>query len=96
MKNIQVIDGANNCSYDVFAMTEEEFKILFPAQGQDIKFIEDAVERVGDGELGTLMRNVWKRRLAKRDVSGIHGTLFYELLWKKKYHPNKRDEDIAR
>jgi len=25
MKNIQVIDGAVNCAYDIFAATDEEF-----------------------------------------------------------------------
>lgn len=96
MKNIQVIDGANNCTYDVFAMKDDEFNILFPAPGQDIEFIEDAIDRVGDEELGAVMRNVWKRRVKKADINGIHGTVFYELLWKKKYYPNKRDDDIAR
>jgi hypothetical protein len=94
MKNIQVIDGASNCSYDIFAMTEEEFWILFPDPGQDIEFIEDAIDRTGNDELGQIMRNVWKRPVKKPDVTGIHGTLFYELLWKKKYYPNKRSDDI--
>ena len=93
MKNIQVIDGASNCSYDIFAMTEEEFRILFPDPGQDIEFVEDAIDRTGNDELGEIMRNVWKRPVKKPDVTGIHGTLFYELLWKKKYYPNKRSDD---
>ncbi len=96
MKNIQVIDGANNCSYDIFAMTDDEFKILFPDHGQDIEFIEDAIDRVGDDELAAIMRNVWKRRIKKPDVNGIDGTIFYELFWKKGYYPNKRDDDIKR
>jgi hypothetical protein len=94
MKNIQVIDGASNCSYDIFAMTEEEFRILFPDPGQDIEFIEDAIDRTGNDELGEIMRNVWKRPVKKPDVTGIHGTLFYELLWKKKYYPNKRSDEL--
>ena len=93
MKNIQVIDGASNCSYDIFAMTDEEFRILFPSPGQDIEFVEDAIDRAGNDELGEIMRNVWKRPVKKPDVTGIHGTLFYELLWKKKYYPNKRSDD---
>jgi hypothetical protein len=93
MKNIQVIDGASNCSYDIFAMTDEEFRILFPNPGQDIEFVEDAIDRTGNDELGEIMRNVWKRPVKKPDVTGIHGTLFYELLWKKKYYPNKRSDD---
>ncbi|MGJ4941489.1 hypothetical protein ACQR1W_13025 [Bradyrhizobium sp. HKCCYLS1011] len=96
MKNIQVIDGADNCAYDVFAVTDEEFRVLFPVPGQDIEFIEDAIERVGDDQLGAMMRNVWARRLEKPHVIGIHGTVFYELLGKKKYYPHKRDDDIDR
>jgi hypothetical protein len=42
------------------------------------------------------MRNVWKRRVKKIDIIGIHGTVFYELSWKKKYYPNKTDDDIKR
>jgi hypothetical protein len=96
MKNIQVIDGAENCSYDMLAMTDDEFRIPFPAPAQDIDLIEDAIDHVGDDELGAIMRNVGKRPIKKPDVDGIHGTLFYELLWKKRYYPNKRDDDIER
>ena len=94
MKNIQVIDGAMNCSYDIFSVTEEEFNILFPEAGQDIEFIEDVIERVGDERLGRVMRNVWARPVKKPDVIGIHGTLFYELSWKKKYYPTKKSSEI--
>jgi hypothetical protein len=31
----------------------------------------------------------------KRDVVGIHGTLFYELEEKKVYYPSRRDEEAA-
>jgi hypothetical protein len=96
MKNIQVIDGANNCSYDIFAVTDDEYKILFPDPGQDIEFIEDAIDRAGECKLGAIMKNVWARRIKKTDVNGIHGTIFYELLWKKRYYPNKKDDDIER
>ncbi len=40
MKNIQVIDGAVNCVYDIFAATEEEFDLIFPS-GQDVAFIDE-------------------------------------------------------
>ena len=95
MKNIQVIDGAMNCSYDIFSVAEEEFNILFPEAGQDIEFIEDVIERVGDDErLGRVMRNVWARPVKKPDVIGIHGTLFYELSWKKEFYPTKKSSEI--
>ncbi len=30
MKNIQVIDGALNCVYDIFPLTDEDFSVIFP------------------------------------------------------------------
>jgi hypothetical protein len=47
MKNIQVIDGAVNCVYDIFAATDEEFGLIFP-DGQDIAFIDEVYGRGGD------------------------------------------------
>jgi hypothetical protein len=43
MKNIQVIDGAMNAAYAIFAVTDEEFSALFPGEGQDVEFIEDVI-----------------------------------------------------
>ena len=95
MKNIQVIDGARNCSYDIFSVAEDEFLTLFPEAGQDIEFIEDAIERLGDEPLGLMMREVWKRPVKKPEVVGIHGTLFYELLSKKPYYPTKKSSELV-
>lgn len=95
MKNIQVIDGAMNCAYSIYSVTEEEFKFLFPEPGQDIEFIEDVIERSGDERVGKVMMPVWKRGwVEKTEVRGIHGTLFYELSWKKKFYPTKRETDF--
>lgn len=94
MKNIQVIDGAINSAYAIFAITEDEFKLIFPDCGQNIEFIEDMVEGLGDDRAGEVMALVWDREIAKSDVHGIHGTLFYGLLEKKKYYENKREPVI--
>lgn len=94
MKNVQIIDGADNCSYSIFQMTDEEFSRVFPEPGQDIEFIEDFLERDRHEAEGLDLSPVWSRPVAKADVRGIHGTLFYELLWKKKYYPTKRDDEI--
>jgi hypothetical protein len=40
MKNIQIIDGAANCTFSIFQATEAEFSLLFPAAGQDIQYAE--------------------------------------------------------
>ncbi len=94
MKNIQVIDGATNCAYSIFEVTEETFSLLFPGRGQDIEFIDDIVARLGEEKAGEILAPVWEKRIEKRDVAGIHGTLFYELEFKKKYYPNKRESDF--
>ncbi len=93
MKNIQVIDGADNCAYDIFSISDEGFLKIFP-NGQDIEFSEDLFERLGEDVACKILEPVWKNRLAKTEVKGIHGTLFYGLQSKKQYYPNKRDDDL--
>ncbi len=92
MKNIQVIDGATNCAYDVYATTEEEFLRIFPESGQDIQFIEDIRD---NEEIKQILDRMWKNRLNKPEISGIHGTLFYELTEKKQFYPNKKESDLT-
>ncbi|MGY3582421.1 hypothetical protein ACVIGB_000655 [Bradyrhizobium sp. USDA 4341] len=45
MKNIQVIDGAQNATFSIFQATDEEFELLFPG-GTDVAFREDIEERL--------------------------------------------------
>jgi hypothetical protein len=94
MKNIQVFDGALNAVYDIFAVTDAEFRLIFPA-GTDVAFIDDVL-RTNKGRkkpLAAAFNRIWKRRIPKRDVVGIHGTLFYELAHKKVYYASRRDEE---
>lgn len=93
MKNIQVIDGAVNCVYDIFAATDEEFALIFP-DGQDIAFIDEVYERVSDdATLNRALEALWARRVVKAQAMGIHGQLFYELEEKKVFYGTRRDEE---
>ena len=94
MKNIQIIDGAQNCDYDIFAATEEEFAAVFPGD-QDIAFIDDVYAKGDAPCLDRIFAEIWKRRIPKRHAVGIHGTLFYELDFNKPYYPTLRDEDAV-
>jgi len=94
MKNIQVIDGADNCAYSVFQASDKTFKEIFPGKGQDIEFIDDFFDRVGKRRAAKLLQPLWKGYQDKRQISGIHGTLFYELKFKRKFYPTKREIDI--
>jgi hypothetical protein len=87
MKNIQVIDGAENTAYDIFSATDEEFDLIFPV-GQDVAFIDEVMARGPPEALDAAFDRIWKRRARKKDVVGIHGLLFYELEYKKRYYPS--------
>lgn len=92
VKNIQIIDGAQNCVYDIFSATDEEFALVFP-EGGDIAFI-DEIYAAGDSQLlDAAFKNIWQRRIKKSEAQGIHGIIFYELEQKKVYYPTRRDED---
>ena len=99
MKNIQVIDGAYNASYDIWTISDELFQLIFPNEGQNIEFIEDFTERtwsrLSTSEQKRLYAEWWSRPVPKSEVQGIHGTLFYELKEAKAgYYPNKKESDL--
>lgn len=93
MKNIQIIDGALNCTYSIFAVNDVEFEMLFP-NGTDIEFNDDLFKRLGEAEAAKLLAEIWKRPVDKKYVVGIHGTIFYGMDYKKKYYPTKRDREM--
>lgn len=89
--NIQIIDGASNCTYSVFSATKEEFKALFPADGQDIEYGEDFFDRVGATEADRILKALWAYPVHKPTIRGLHGTLFFGLTARKTYFPSKRE-----
>ena len=94
MKNIQVIDGAVNCVYDIFQATDEEFRVIFP-EGEDVAFIDEVYARGEKETLDKAFNAIWKRRIPKVQAHGIHGLLFYELEAKKPYYSSRRDEEAS-
>jgi hypothetical protein len=94
VKNIQVINGADNCTYDIYAATDEEFEEIFP-NGTDVEFSEDFFERVGEKRGIEITHPLWKRAVNKKEAEGIHGTLFYKLHHKKRYYPTKKESEMV-
>lgn len=90
MKNVQVVDGAINCVYDVFALDDADFAPLFPP-GQDVAFIDVVLARHPPGALGPVFERLWRNRVPKREVVGLHGLLFHELDGKKPFYPQRVD-----
>ena len=94
MKNVQVIDGAMNCAYDIFSASATDFATIFPGAGQDIEFIDDFWRRVGAKKGKETIRRLFAKRADKKTIRGIHGTLFYQLDFKKQFYPSKREADL--
>ncbi len=91
MRNILIIDGADNATFSVFQATEDEFHAIFPGL-QDMELIEDFVERVGEANADAVLNPIWERPILKRDAMGIHGTLFFDNERRRKYLPPSRRE----
>lgn len=92
MKNIQIIDDADNCVYDIFQVNESGFELIFE-NNSDIAFIEDLEKRPDWAQVSSVLEGMWQNRLAKIEVNGIHGIIFYGLTKKKKYYPTLKDEE---
>lgn len=104
-KNIQVIDGADNCHYPIYKIEEKHFILIFP-DGQDIEFIDDFYKRIGKSKeekkkWDKLFEEMWKNRVDKKLINGIHGTLFYDTDWnermkrKKEFYPTKKEKEAV-
>ena len=94
MKNIQVINGALNCTFSVFQATDEEFALLFPEPRQDIQYIEDLVSLPKSAEINAALRRIRERPIRKSEAQGIHGTLLYQLERYKKWYREKREDAV--
>lgn len=77
MKNVQIIDGANNATFSLFQATDDEFTAIF-VDGCDMERAEDLFDRIGAAEANRLLGAIWSRPILKRNALGLHGTLFYD------------------
>lgn len=92
MKYIQLIAGNHNATYPVCGCEDRDFFQLFPNE-QDIEFIEDFAKRVGDEKAREICEKLRKNLVEKREIEGLHGTLFFELEYKKRYYPTKKESE---
>lgn len=90
MKNVQIIDEAVDCDYPIHGCSDTDFLTIFPAPNQDLEFSEDLSGRIGLDRFRELMERLDAARLDKKRVSGIHGTLFVGLSFKKRCYTEKR------
>jgi hypothetical protein len=95
LKNIQIIDDADNATFSVFQANDDEFNQIFPT-GQDMEISEDFVHRVGEAQANVIFNAIWERPILKRDVNGIHGTLYFGRQSRRQHMPpSKREVELA-
>ncbi|QNN65261.1 hypothetical protein H9L12_01010 [Sphingomonas rhizophila] len=94
MKNVQIIDEAINSRYAIYSVSDDEFAKLFPGERQDIEFVEDVIDRLGEEAAAAILEPMWDRMIPKPEIQGIHGTLFFGLTEKRKFYENKREPVI--
>jgi Domain of unknown function (DUF4279) len=92
LRNIQIIDGADNATFSIFQATNEEFRAIFSGLGQDMEISEDFVNRVGEVRAAEILQAIWERPILKRDANGIDGTLYYNAERRRQYLPSSKRE----
>jgi len=55
----------------------------------------DFVQRVGEAHANLIFNAIWERPILKRDVNGIHGTLYFNYQSRRRYiRASKREVDL--
>lgn len=95
MKNIQMIDGAVNSTFNIYGVSDELFQQIFPIR-TDIAFLKDVeIQLHNQGYGGGIWERIYQHKVDKKKVVGIHGTLHLTgSNCSKKYFPVLKEADI--
>jgi hypothetical protein len=96
LKNIQVVDGAINSTFEIYAVTDDVFDLMFPA-GQNVSFVAEVEQRRKASNIDEteFWQAVYQNKLPKTEVCGIHGTLHLTgSNVEKEYFPTRREEEV--
>ena len=63
--------------------------------GIDVAFVEEFIKATGQKKAKEILNRLWSNEQNKKDVHGIHGTLFYESLHKKPYYPDRTEKNMV-
>ena len=72
MKNVEIVDGALNSRFEIYAVDDEVFQRLFPT-GRDEIYLEDLNEEIQND--ADFWDRVYAREVDRRSVQGIQGIL---------------------
>jgi hypothetical protein len=91
-KNVQIIDGAINSTFDIFIVSEDQFSVIFP-EGKNIAFLDDFPDLINNE---IFWNNFYKQKAVKSEVKGIHGTLHLTGSdIDKEEFPNRKETDVT-
>jgi hypothetical protein len=93
MKNIQVIDGAQNATFSVFEATDAEFGLIFP-DGTDVAFLCDVKSRLTEDQIRQVFGSLWSRPVNKKTMRGIQGTYFADLDRRAALFPTRKEAEV--
>ncbi|SHL04188.1 hypothetical protein [Desulforamulus aeronauticus] len=94
MKNIQIIDGARNSVFEIYAIDDETFGKIFGNE-MDVVFLSDLTEYLDydKPEIQAFWLKVYSKKMDKRNVNGIHGTLHLDSSYcEKSYFPERKEK----
>ncbi len=101
-KNIQVIDGACNSTYDVFEVPEYIFDMLFPEE-TDVAFLSEVEERIEEYfsvhkiDEASWWGRVYASKVDKKRLIGIHGTLHLTgSIGDHNYFLSRKEQDVQK
>ena len=106
MKNIQIIGLGVNYPQAVYEISDDDFTILFPHNRDMAFFTVDEVlcRHIFEKEISNKLKSLnisedefWnrllKKRIDKRTIQGIHGTLIDDQIVIPSYFPNRKETD---
>ncbi len=71
MKHVEIIDGALNSRFEIYAVPDEDFRRIF--RSNDEVYLEDLDERLQDDV--AFWDRFYAEEVDRRTVVGIHGVL---------------------
>ncbi|MCP4608497.1 MAG: hypothetical protein GY845_07270 [Planctomycetes bacterium] len=94
MKNIQIIDGAENSTFDIYQVADDLFDSMF-ADGRDVAFLDEIEQRFENRASDKLWELVYRDKVNKKQVIGIHGTLHLTGSYcSKKFFPARSESQV--
>jgi hypothetical protein len=77
MKNIKIIDDADNCTYSIYEISDEQFSVIFPNEA-DVEFVEDLEHRLGREEFEKISCHYMGKSCRKEKCCGYSWDI---VLW---------------